>query len=156
MDTEELAEVDRELRLLCDTHGLAWVVSEVDHLIQEGRQLVRHPESVTTNRGLSWATRASPGKYPGPADFIAVPFSPSERTLLLIDAMLTVFAQLPRIQARTLEILRQGWNGKVPVVEEVSLSDDADGQEMSISVNVATGYDAIVADLSALRGVVNE
>ncbi|MGW3610580.1 hypothetical protein ACWD6N_11930 [Micromonospora sp. NPDC005163] len=158
MDAEELMQVDQQLREMCLERGLGWVLSDVDELIRQGQHVAGRPEYFqewATDRYGRYPARIDPGKRPTTASLRETPFSAPDRTLLLIDAMLAVFTQLPAMQADTLEALRDGRNGLAPPVNSVTFTggddetapfDDFDGEAMG----------RVSASLQRLRAAVIE
>jgi hypothetical protein len=153
MEADELAEVDQQLRDLCARWGLAWVVSNVDELVREGQYIIELQEYESLRR---YSLRSPSGKRPTPAEFRATPFSATERTLLLIDAMLTVFVELPAARSHTLSALSEGWSGKVPIVGSISFTEDDGRPIATISEDGEADYAAVIANLRALRAMVVE
>lgn len=154
MDADELAEVDQQLRATCVQHGLGWVVSQVDGLIDQGRDVFDAEESYYHGR-RGHSDRyplVAYGRRPAPAGLRSVPFAPFERTLLLIDAMLTVFTQLPAAQASAVGTLHEGFEGRAPVVDSITFADvDDDSTIIAITDIPDADYRPVVASLLALR-----
>lgn len=154
MEVDELAEVDRQLRVMCAQRGLGWVLSQVDGLIAQGHDVFDREESYFQGRpGYSdrYPLFAS-GRRPASAGLRSVPFGPTERTLLLIDAMLTVFIQLPAVQAGAVRTLRQGFEGRAPLVGSVVFADDGETSAVTaISDSGDVNYEVVVATLRRLR-----
>jgi hypothetical protein len=154
MEADELAEVDQQLRGICARHGLDWVVSQVDGLVSQGRDVFTgHESSFQGRRGYSdlYPLYTSSGR-PTSAASRSVAFSPTNRTLLLIDAMLTVFTQLPSMQANAIQTLREGYEGRASVVGSIAFGDDGPNPEVTtVSDGSDLNYQVTVTLLQRLR-----
>ncbi len=154
MDADELAEVDQQLRETCAQHGLGWVVAQVDELIAQGHDVFDTDEPYYQGRRAhsDRYPMVAYGRRPQQAGLRSVPFTPAERTLLLIDAMITVFTQLPAAQASAVGTLRQGFEGRAPVVDFIT-SIDADDESATIDLTDIpdADYQPVVASLLGLR-----
>ncbi|BEL05448.1 hypothetical protein Q0Z83_036390 [Actinoplanes sichuanensis] len=154
MEADELAEVDQQLRSICVQRGLGWVVSQVDGLISQGRDAFTSDESYYQGRpGYSngYPLFAS-GNRPPPANPRSVPFTPTDQTLMLIDAVLAIFIHLPAMQATAIRTLRQGFEGRASVVGSVSFADEGQDQAVTtISDGEDIDYEALIATLRRLR-----
>lgn len=157
MDADELAEVDQQLRSTCAEHGLGWVVSQVDGLVGQGRDVFVAEESYHQGR-RGYSDRYplfADTRRPAPAGLRSVPFTATERTLLLIDAMITVFTQLPAAQASALSVLREGFEGRASVVGSIVFADVDDGSAIVALTDIPDAYyQPVVARLGALRDAV--
>ncbi|SCL43350.1 hypothetical protein [Micromonospora aurantiaca (nom. illeg.)] len=159
MDAEELVQVDQRLRELCLGRGLGWVVSDVDELIRQGQHVAgrrEYFEEWATDRFGRYPARIDPGKRPATASLRETPFSAPERTLLLIDAMLAVFAQLPALQAETLEALRDGRNGLAPPVNTITLTSGGESPPVPIDGFNREAMARVAESLQRLRAAVIE
>jgi hypothetical protein len=157
MDAEELAEVDQQLRSTCARHGLGWVMSQVDGLVGQGRDIFVAEESYYQGR-RGYSDRyplAADGRRPAPAGLTSVPFTATERTLLLIEAMITVFTQLPAAQASALSTLRDGFEGRASVAGSIVFADIDDGSTIVALTDIPdANYQSVVASLHALQDAV--
>jgi hypothetical protein len=150
MDAAELERIDRTLRRLCERQQLIWVLAAVDTAIHEGfSESVNAGSSSYHERGGSWRSfpgvqfDADSGKRPQP-ESRERPFTLQERAILLLDALLRVFRDLPQIRQSTIDTLNHGWDGRVPLPDRILfIDDDADGDaESGFSIGPEPAGDA--------------
>ncbi|MEU4564317.1 hypothetical protein AB0F72_38545 [Actinoplanes sp. NPDC023936] len=163
MEAAELARVDQTLRQLCADHELQWVVQAVDAAIAEG-----HAQSVTEGSSSHYRRRSgSPYGYGIRSDersriepeIVERPYTGEERVLLLLDAMLAVYRDLPNLRTETVRVLTDGFQGRVAVPEQIVTALDEDDEEAVISWRSETAVDAqnrqrVIGSLITLRQAV--
>jgi hypothetical protein len=163
MEAPELARVDQNLRQLCSDHGLSWVAQVVDAAVAEG-----HAESVTEGSSSHYRRRGgSPFGYGVRPDersriepeIVERPYTGEERVLLLLDAMLTAYRELPDLRAETVRVLTDGFQGRVAVPERSVTALDEDDEEAVIPWQPETAAGVqnrqrVIGALTALRQAV--
>lgn len=119
MQGDELVRVDNDLRRMCSGQGLVWLLETVDAAVEEGVAVfVNEGSSSYRRRGDSWTGFSfdpEPGRRSDPPLRIRA-HTVQERVLLLLDAMLNVYRDLPELRAETLRVLGTGWEGRVPIL----------------------------------------
>lgn len=141
MQSEELARIEEALRQMCAERDLAWLIEQVDSALHD-----RFAESV--NPGSS-SYRRRPDSWPGafyePAkrgrpqlEIRERDYTDEERVLLLLDAMLTLYRDLPNLRDETVAVLNRGWEGRVTVPDSVLLTDrefeTTEGSDFTLTV----------------------
>lgn len=136
MEAPELARVDQTLRQLCAEHRLDWVVHATDAAVTEG-----HTESVTEGSSNHNQRRGSSafgyGLRPDERsriepEIVQRPYTDEERVLLLLDAMLGIYGELPDLRAETMRVLTDGFQGRVAVPHQIVTALDEDTEEAVI------------------------
>ncbi|GIF48192.1 hypothetical protein DFJ67_3521 [Asanoa ferruginea] len=163
MEASELARVDQNLRQLCAEHGLSWVVQAVDAAVAEG-----HADSATAG-GSSYYQRRGGYMYgygvrPDERsrvepEIVERPYTDQERVLLLLDAMLAVYRDLPNLRAETVRVLTDGFRGRVPVPEQIVTALDEGDDDIVVAWQPETAAavqnrQRVVGALAALRQAV--
>ncbi|WCN81795.1 hypothetical protein [Micromonospora sp. LH3U1] len=163
MEASELARVDLTLRRLCADHGLTWVVEAVDAAVAEGAA-----DSVTEGSSSHGQRRGGRlfgyGIRPDERSRIEPeirwrPYTDTERVLLLLDAMLAIYRDLPSLRTETVRVLTDGFQGRVAVPEQIITALDEDNEEAVIlwqpDLEADTqGRQRVVGTLIALRAAV--
>lgn len=123
MELRDLELLEAGLREACASHGLRWVIRAVDEHTSEGKYLV-----LNELEGRADPYRAfSASRRPEAPRLRRFDLGPQERVLALIDAMISVYEELPAIAAATTENLNQGWDGRATLVETLVFVEDQDG-----------------------------
>lgn len=133
MEASELARVDRTLRQLCVDHGLTWVVGAVDAAITEGfaESVAEGSSAHGQRRGgyfFEYGARYDERSRIEP-EIVQRPYTDTERVLLLIDAMLAIYDGLPGLRAETVRVLTDGFQGRVPVPEQIVTALDENDED---------------------------
>jgi hypothetical protein len=163
MEGPDLARVEQVVRQLCMERDIAWVAESVDAAVAEG-----FAESFT--EGYSNHNRrrgGSPFGYGVEPDnrariepvIVERRYTDQERVLLLLDAMLAVYRDLPAMREETYSVLTDGFQGRVPVPDSiVSLFDEEDPDGVLVwhreSAEDREHRQRIVSVLAALREAV--
>lgn len=134
MDNEELAALEQELLSLMTAVGLDWVRANAEDRIAAGRQTTveilrdeqwREEEAVLfeTRRATPGETAATRGRrFPG-----NVRLAPSERVLVVIQALQRYVTELPEIHQSTMKYLVGGQDERdAPVVTSLRFLPDVD------------------------------
>jgi hypothetical protein len=163
MEAQDLTRVDETLRRLCTDHELHWVVQAVDAAIAEN-----HAESVTEGSSSHYQRRGgSPFGFGIRSDerggvepeIVERPYTNEERVLLLLDAMLAVYRDLPDLRAETVRLLTDGFQGRVAVPEQIITALDESDEEAVIPWQPETAAGVqnrqrVIGVLTALRQAV--
>ena len=164
MQSEELARVEEALRQMCAEQDLAWLIEQVDAALHD-----RLAESV--NPGSS-SYRRRPASWPGAfyepvkrgrpqLEIRERDYTAEERVLVLLDAMLMVYRDLPNLRDETIAVLSRGWEGRATVPDSVLFTDreyeTAEGSDFTLTVETEAELgdrQRLVNALLALRGEV--
>jgi len=163
MEASELARVEQTLRQLCADHELGWIVQAADAAVAEG-----HAESVTEGssnhnrrRGdfpFGYGVRPDERSRIEP-EIVQRSYTDEERVLLLLDAMLVVYRELPDLRAETVRVLTDGFQGRVTVPDQIATVLDEDTEEAVILWRAESAGDGqnrqrVIGALTALRQAV--
>lgn len=154
VNEEDRQQLDTRLRALCSRRQLDWIVAQIDQLIAEGNLL----KAVSRQEYPAFSQYAYPiGRKvprPKPAELTPVPFTPTERTIMQIDAFIAVFDQLPKIQVEVLHRLATGHQGRVGPVHSIMFMSSPDTVELAVDRAEAIDYAAVLEALHAARDAV--
>ncbi|MDI6104826.1 hypothetical protein QLQ12_40185 [Actinoplanes sp. NEAU-A12] len=128
MQEEELFRIGDALRRMCGEQNLTWVIEAVDAAAREGFTESVNPDSSAYPRGDddSWPYPFSWQPAPRGRPQVEIrerAYTTQEEVLLLLDAMLAIYRDLPDLCAETIAVLRRGWEGRVPIPDSVVFID---------------------------------
>jgi hypothetical protein len=151
VDEEDRQRLDVGLRELCSRHQLDWVVTQIDAIVAEGDMRTsasRQEYSIHDRFGFP---RRGAIQRPKEAVLQSVPFTPLDRTLMLIDALTSVFEQLPEIRRETLNRLTDGYQGRVAPIRSIAFGSELDTVDVIVDGSEITEYPEVLAALRAAR-----
>ncbi|MGC4856344.1 hypothetical protein ACLQ24_23925 [Micromonospora sp. DT4] len=163
MEASELARIDQTLRQLCAGRELTWVVQAVDAAVAEGfaESVTEGSSNHNRRRGTSVFGMRPDDRPRIEPQVVQRPYTDEERVLLLLDAMLVVYRDLPGIRAETLRLLTDGFQGRVAIPEQIVTAPDEDTEEAAIlwqpeSADSVQNRQRVIDALVALRQAVAE
>jgi hypothetical protein len=109
MDDVEAAEIELELRAMILDAGLTWVLEEVDEALAEGFVEVTDKPSVRTSkaRDIGKVEALSSGTLNRRRDEKIRPYTPTERTFLLIDAIRRAVVETAALEQQLTSSLKE-------------------------------------------------
>lgn len=160
LNAEELEHTEETLRAICNGRNLEWLIADVDEILSEGLSTVEYFEYYREARPhpFGWYSIAlSSSKAPTEATTRTTPATPTERVILIIDALIAIFTDLPTIASEVSTLLQDGWEGRAPVVRSLNFAEeDIEATAIDAGALLSDVDPRIIELLLNLREVVND